>query len=46
MEARIALTELTSRITDYAIDPAGASRTHSPNVYGFRHLPTTITPGP
>jgi hypothetical protein len=43
MEARIALTELTTRITDYDIDLSTATRTNSPTVYGFRTLPTTVT---
>jgi hypothetical protein len=42
MEARIALTELTSHITDYETDPASTTRTHSPTIRGFRTLRTTI----
>jgi hypothetical protein len=42
MEARIALTELASRVTDYEIDPAGTTRTRSPTVRGFRALRTTV----
>ncbi|HEY3683165.1 MAG TPA: cytochrome P450 [Streptosporangiaceae bacterium] len=42
MEARIALTELASRVTDYAIDPARTTRTRSPTVRGFRALWTTV----
>jgi cytochrome P450 len=43
MEARIALTELVSRVKDYAIDEAGVVRVHSINVRGLAVLPTTVT---
>jgi cytochrome P450 len=43
MEARIALTELVSRIADYDIDPEGMQRVHSINVRGLAALPTTVT---
>jgi cytochrome P450 len=43
MEARIALTELTSRIASYEVDPSGMQRVHSINVRGLAALPTTVT---
>jgi cytochrome P450 len=43
MEARIALTELMTRIASYDIDPAGMQRVHSINVRGLAALPTTVT---
>ncbi|HEX3796986.1 MAG TPA: cytochrome P450 [Acidimicrobiales bacterium] len=43
MEARIALTELTSRVASYDVDPAGLQRVHSINVRGLAALPTTVT---
>ena len=43
MEARIALTELTSRVASYEIDPEGMQRVHSINVRGLAALPTTVT---
>ncbi len=45
MEARIALTELFSRIGSYEVDEANAVRVHSSSVRGFAHLPITVTPG-
>jgi cytochrome P450 len=43
MEARIALTELTTRVGSYDIDPEGMVRVHSINVRGLAALPTTVT---
>ena len=42
MEARIALTELTSRVASYEIDVEGMQRVHSINVRGLAALPTTV----
>jgi cytochrome P450 len=42
MEARVALTELLSRIRGYVVDEANAVRVHSSNVRGFAHLPITV----
>jgi cytochrome P450 len=42
MEARIALTELVSRVKSYDIDPGGIERVHSINVRGLASLPTTV----
>jgi cytochrome P450 len=43
MEARIALTELVTRISGYELDEAGMQRVHSINVRGLAALPTTVT---
>jgi cytochrome P450 len=43
MEARVALTEIVARITDYEIDAAAAERVHSTNVRGFATLPVRMT---
>jgi cytochrome P450 len=43
LEARIALTELVSRVATYDVDPAGVERVHSINVRGLAALPTTVT---
>ncbi|MBF6331000.1 cytochrome P450 [Nocardia transvalensis] len=43
LELRVALQEITSRIADYAIDPAGIRRIHASNNRGFATLPTTVT---
>jgi cytochrome P450 len=43
MEARIALTELVTRIGAYEVDPGGLQRVHSINVRGLAALPTTVT---
>jgi cytochrome P450 len=43
MEARIALTELTTRVGSYDIDPEGIVRVHSINVRGLAALPTSVT---
>ncbi len=43
MEARIALTELVSRVRAYEVDPEGMQRVHSINVRGLASLPTTVT---
>jgi cytochrome P450 len=42
LEARICLQELTSRVADYDVDPAGIERVHSVNVRGFAALPTSV----
>jgi cytochrome P450 len=42
MEARVALTELFTRIRGYEVDEANAVRVHSSNVRGFAHLPMTV----
>ena len=42
MEARVALTELFSRIRGYEVDEANAVRVHSSNVRGFATLPMTV----
>jgi cytochrome P450 len=44
LEARVALTEIVSRVADYEIDDAAAERVHSTNVRGFATLPVRITP--
>ncbi len=44
LEARIALEELVSKVTDYDIDAPAAARVHSVNVRGFANLPTSVTP--
>jgi cytochrome P450 len=43
LEARVALTELASRVSSYEVDPGGIGRVHSINVRGFANLPTTVT---
>jgi cytochrome P450 len=42
MEARVALTELFSRISSYEIDESNAVRVHSSNVRGFAALPMSV----
>ena len=42
MEARVALTELFTRIRGYEIDETASVRVHSSNVRGFAHLPITV----
>ena len=42
MEARVALTELVTRIKGFQIDEANSVRVHSSNVRGFAHLPMTL----
>ncbi|WUH98724.1 cytochrome P450 [Spirillospora sp. NBC_00431] len=44
LEARIALTELTTAIADYDIDMDRARRVRSSNDRGFASLPTQVTP--
>lgn len=46
MEARVALTELFTRIRDYEVDEANSVRVHSSNVRGFAALPITVQPAP
>jgi hypothetical protein len=42
LEARVALTELMSRVGAYEVDPDGLVRVHSINVRGFAAMPTTV----
>ena len=42
MEARVALTELFSRIRGFEVDEDNAVRVHSSNVRGFANLPITL----
>jgi cytochrome P450 len=42
MEARVALTELFTRIRKYEVDEDNSVRVHSSNVRGFAHLPMTV----
>ncbi|MDL4771682.1 MULTISPECIES: cytochrome P450 [Thermomonosporaceae] len=42
LEARIALAELTARISAYEVDGARAERVHSVNVRGFAALPVRL----
>ncbi|MBX7448189.1 cytochrome P450 [Mycolicibacterium sp. 3033] len=42
MEARVALTEMFTRIRDYEVDEDNAVRVHSSNVRGFAHLPIDV----
>ncbi|EHR53660.1 cytochrome P450 [Saccharomonospora marina XMU15] len=42
LEARIALTEFTSRVRDYDIDERNTQRVHSTNVRGFATLPVRV----
>lgn len=42
MEARVALTELFTRIRGFEVDEAAAVRVHSSNVRGFAYLPITV----
>ncbi len=42
LEARIALTELVSRVSSYEIDADAAQRVHSTNVRGFATLPVRV----
>jgi cytochrome P450 len=44
LEARVALTEIVTRVADYDIDEAAAERVHSTNVRGFATLPVRMTP--
>ncbi len=43
LEARVALTEMCTRVSAYDVDPAGMVRVHSSNVRGLSALPTTVT---
>jgi hypothetical protein len=43
LEARIALTELVSRVASYDVETDGIQRVHSVNVRGLAALPTTVT---
>ncbi|MCG7593354.1 cytochrome P450 [Mycobacterium sp. PSTR-4-N] len=42
MEARVALTELFTRIRGFEVDEDNAVRVHSSNVRGFAHLPIDV----
>ncbi|MEW5811150.1 MAG: cytochrome P450 [Actinomycetota bacterium] len=42
MEARVALTEMFTRIRGYDVDEDNAVRVHSSNVRGFAHLPIDV----
>ncbi|MFV8312678.1 cytochrome P450 [Mycobacteroides chelonae] len=42
MEAKVALTELFTRIRRYEIDESASVRVHSSNVRGFAYLPITV----
>ncbi|MEO3764674.1 cytochrome P450 [Streptomyces sp. B8F3] len=42
LEGRIVLDELATRISEYEIDPDGATRVGTTNIRGFSSLPTTI----
>ncbi|WP_199254274.1 cytochrome P450 [Mycolicibacterium mengxianglii] len=42
MEARVALTELLTRIRGFEVDEDNAVRVHSSNVRGFANLPMTL----
>ena len=42
LEARVGLSELAARVSDYDVDAGGAERVHSINVRGFAALPTTV----
>ncbi|MGE5695182.1 MAG: cytochrome P450 [Candidatus Sericytochromatia bacterium] len=42
MEARVALTELFTRIRSYEVDEQASVRVHSSNVRGFASLPITV----
>jgi cytochrome P450 len=42
LEAKVALTELVSRVSSLDIDEAGAARVHSTNVRGFATLPVRV----
>ena len=42
MEARVALTELFTRIRGFEVDEDNSVRVHSSNVRGFAHLPMTV----
>jgi cytochrome P450 len=43
METRIALSELTNRVSSYEVDEGGLQRVHSINVRGLAAMPTTVT---
>lgn len=43
LELRTVLGEISARVADYEIDPAGLRRIHSSNNRGFEALPTTVT---
>ena len=43
MEARVALTELLTRIRGFEVDTSRAVRVHSSSVRGFANMPITVT---
>jgi cytochrome P450 len=43
LEARVALTEVVTRVADYEVDDAAVERVHSTNVRGFATLPVRMT---
>jgi cytochrome P450 len=43
LEARVALTEIVTRVADYEVDDTAAERVHSTNVRGFATLPVRMT---
>ena len=45
LETRIALEEIQRRLPDFALEPDGLRRVHSPNVRGFAAMPLRFTPG-
>jgi cytochrome P450 len=42
LEARVALTEIVTRVADYEVDDTAAERVHSTNVRGFATLPVRM----
>ncbi|WP_021592932.1 cytochrome P450 [Actinomadura welshii] len=44
LEVRVALEELTARVSVYSINETGARRINSPYGRGFTSLPTAVTP--
>jgi cytochrome P450 len=42
LEAKVALTEFSQRVSSYEVDEALAERVHSPNVRGFTTLPIQV----
>jgi hypothetical protein len=43
LESKVALTELTSRLSGIEVADSGVERVHSVNVRGFAHLPVEVT---
>jgi cytochrome P450 len=44
MESRVALEQITERVSGWDVDPDGSHRVHSVNVRGFATLPSTVDP--